>query len=232
MKLTSKSVKKDPADFAPGHLANEAERKQFEAASMPRIERNRSLLFFAASLILNLAQGFSIAAMIPLQKVQVMQPTKLEGGRVIADPNSVKPFAPDREMTGYFLNQWTKSIHEIIGVQAADQATRKAAEMAVGTAKDQLREYLNKNNPFTLLAEAPGTTREYEYQSINFMPDGNIYLRFSTTTRRPGTPPKTQFYAMTATTTTIQPATTADYMRNPTGLHVTYFSISAETTAK
>lgn len=232
MKSTSQVAPMDPADFAPGEIAHDTARKMFEATEAKTVERNRSLLISAGLLLAVVAQSVTIATLLPLKEIQVLQPQMVESGRVVADPTPVGNIKITNAMTGYFLNQWVQSIHEISGVKAVEKSLLNAAAMTVGAAKDQFREWRTKENPFLLLSEAPGLTRDYEYRSLNFQDDGTALIRFSTTTRRPGTPPKVEYFLIAAKLTHIPTTTMEEYMRNPAGLYVTFFTKSEETTPK
>ncbi len=200
----------------------------FDRSAKPRVERNRWFVITAL-----LASGYlplliTLMMLFPLKTVETYLVTKAPGGRAIVDGQPIGTWVPDQEMIGFFVNDWARSVWDINASTLA-RTTKQSAEMTVGNAIEQLKALRVKDNPFALLNEAPGLVRTYENVSINFINDNTAFLRFNTTTLRPGIESKVRTYALTATFTRIKPATKAESLRNPAGLFITNFSHSEET---
>lgn len=224
---TSKSHSKTPPDFAPGGIADEPSRIYFDLLASERVGKKRLLYVVAALLVICGALSATLYAVMPLKTIETIPVWKVEGGRVVTDGQAVANWAPDQEMITYFVNSWAESVFDI-NAATIEATTRRAAEMTIGTATEQLRDLRERDNPMVLLRDSPGLIRTYEYSSANFVSDNVILLRFRATTRRPGSSPQTNSYALTATFTRIKPTDRNTLMRNPAGLYIKSFSLSEE----
>ncbi|MBK4736078.1 type IV secretion system protein [Noviherbaspirillum pedocola] len=224
---TSKSKAKQPPDFAPGELADETSRIYFDLLATERTGKKRLLyavVFLAGVIAL---QGGALFRLMPLKTIETIPVWKVEGGRVVTDGQAVASWAPDQEMIAYFVNSWAEAVFDINAATIED-TTRRAVEMTIGMATDQLRDLRQRDNPMVLLRDSPGLIRTYEYSSANFISDNVLLLRFKATTRRPNSTPQTVSYALTATFTRIKPTDRNTLMRNPAGLYIKSFSLSEE----
>lgn len=219
-----------PPDFAPGDIARDTSREYFERGAKASIERNR---WFLIALLLvggHIANGFAWGVMLPLKTVETYQINKVEGGRLVADPNAVGHWSPDSDSISYFLNKWASNVMEVNSA-TIEGTLAQASEIAVGTAKDQLRELRLKDNPLIMLRDVPGYSRNYEFVSFNTVKDDVVLLRFKTVTRR-GDFATTATHSMTITFTRVKPTTRAQVMKNPAGLFVTNFNLTEESVSQ
>lgn len=217
-------------DFAPGDIARDTSVEYFERGAKASIERNR---WFLISLLLvgaHIANGVAWGVVLPLKTVETYQINKVEGGRLVADPNAVGHWSPDSDSISYFLNKWASNVMEV-NAATIEGTLSEASEIAVGTAKDQLRELRLKDNPLIMLRDVPGYSRNYEFVSFNTVKDDVVLLRFKTVTRR-GDNATTATHSMTITFTRVKPTTRAQVMKNPAGLFVTNFNLTEESVSQ
>jgi type IV secretory pathway component VirB8 len=224
---TSKSHAKTPPDFAPGGIADEPGRIYYELLATERVGKKRLLYMVVALAVIAAGQSAALYELMPLKSIETFPVWKVEGGRAVSDGQAIANWAPDQEMITYFVNSWAESVFDI-NAATIEATTRRAAEMTIGTATEQLRDLRQRDNPMVMLRDSPGLIRTYEYSSANFISDNVILLRFKATTRRPGSSPQTTSYALTATFTRIKPTDRNSLMRNPAGLYIKSFSLSEE----
>jgi len=206
---------------------SDTEREYFERGAGTVIERNRWFLMcilLCVLLMLN-AAGWYVA--IPLKTVEVYGANKAEGGRLVVDSQPVGTWAPDKDSIEYFLNQWANNLYTV-NRSDIDKTMSAAAELTIGDAAAQMKEFRAKDNPLVSLANNLSYSRSYEFITINWIENNVALLRYSTTTRKNSDLPVVVTYAMKITFTRIKPTTREQVMKNPAGLFITNFDPTEE----
>jgi type IV secretory pathway component VirB8 len=232
MTQTDKKNAKKPVgtipDFAPAGI--QTAEKYFATGAKATIERNR---WFLVSLVLGAAHvlnGLSWNIFLPLKSIETVVVEKFDGGRMASDGTTVGNWVPDNDAISYFINKWANAVYDV-NRQTIDGTLVESADIVIGSAKDQLRELRNKDNPLLSLKEDTSYSRSYEYKSINFTNKDDVaLLRFKTITR--GAKPRETIYLMSVSYTRVKPTTRAQIMKNPAGLFITNFNVTEESTSK
>ena len=221
-----------PPDFTPGPTKQAAEQEYFARGAKKDVQNNR--LFFIAVLLAagHVLQGVAWNGFLPLKSVETYVVNQVDKGRLVADGTPVGTWTADDDAIDYFVNQWASKTWDVN--RATIEGTfAESAEQVVGTAKVQLQELRNRDNPIASLHDNPGYSRTYEFISMNKVKDDVRLLRYRTVTRpSPESAPKVTTYAMTLTFTRVKPRTRADVMKNPAGLFITSFNPTEESVSK
>ncbi|MCU6502325.1 type IV secretion system protein [Rugamonas sp. A1-17] len=205
------------------------EQEYFDRGAGAVIERNR---WFLVSILLSVAlivSGAGWYVALPLKTVEAYAVNKVEGGRLVTESQPFGNWTPDKDSIGYFLNQWANNLYDV-NRSDIDKTMAAAAELAIGDAAAQMKEFRAKDNPLISLQNNLSYSRTYEFITINFIEDNVGFLRFKTTTRKNSDAPVVTTYAMKITFTRIKPTTREQVMKNPAGLFITNFNATVEST--
>ncbi len=213
----------------PGPYEQAALQHYYERGSKEVIERNnwRILSFVMAGALL--LCGAAFWQLIPLHTVQTALVTKDSTGRAQVE-FAGGTWTPDADMKAAWLSDWTQALTEVNSA-TWERSIAKVTLLSVGTARDQVRDYLNRpaNQPALLLKDKPSYVREFQLRSVNAISDNVILIRYTLTSwPGPDSPKSVQAYALTATLATLKPETRADALANPTGLVVSNFNIAQD----
>ncbi|TAL72891.1 MAG: type IV secretion system protein [Burkholderiaceae bacterium] len=214
----------------PGPYAQAALQHYYERGSKEVIERNnwRTLSFVMAGALLLCAAAFW--QLIPLKTVQTALVSEDSTGRAqvrFAGGN----WTPDANMKAAWLADWTQALTEV-NAATWERSIAKVTLLSIGTARDQIRDYLHSpgNQPAVLLKDKPTYVREFQLRSVNTISENVILIRYTLTSwPSPGSPKQVDAYALTATLATEKPESSADALANPTGLVVSNFNIAQDT---
>lgn len=231
-KAKPESASSTPPDFTPGPTKQAAVQEYFARGSMKNVQNNR--MFFIAALLAagHVLQGVAWNGFLPLKSVETIVVNQLDKGRLVTDGTPVGTWNPDDDALDYFVNQWASKTWDV-NRATIESTFAESAEQVVGTAKVQLKELRDRDNPLASLHDNPGYSRTYEFISINKIKDDVRLLRFRTITRRSlDAPPIYTTYAMTVTYTRVKPRTRAEVMKNPAGLFITSFNPTEESVSK
>lgn len=221
-----------PPDFTPGPTKQAAEQEYFARGAKKDVQNNR--LFFIAVLLAagHVLQGVAWNGFLPLKSVETYVVNQVDKGRLVADGAPVGTWTPDDDAIDYFVNQWASKTWDV-NRATIESTFAESAEQVVGTAKVQLQELRNRDNPLASLHDIPGYSRTYDFISMNKVKSDVRLLRFRTVTRlSPEAAPTITNYAMTVTFTRVKPRTRADVMKNPAGLFITSFNPTEESVSK
>jgi type IV secretory pathway component VirB8 len=213
----------------PGPYEQAALKIYFERGSKEAVERNT---WRAVTVVLACALGLcglGFWQLIPLKTVETALVSKDSSGRAQVE-FAGKAWTPDSEMKAAWLSDWVQALSEV-NAATWERSVARAASLSVGTARDQIRDYLQRegNQPVLLLKDKPAYVREYKLTSVNNVNDNVLLLRFTLTSRpNPGANKITVAYAITATLTTVKPETRAQAIDNPSGLVVSNFNITED----
>ncbi|WP_454909589.1 type IV secretion system protein [Variovorax gossypii] len=214
----------------PGPYEQAALQQYFERGSKPVLEGNkwRAIAFVLASALVLSGVGFW--QLIPLKTVETALVSKDASNRAQVEFVG-GTWTPDTDMKAAWLSDWAMALTEV-NAATWERNVARVTSQAVGTARDQIRDYLRQegNQPAVLLKEKPAYVREYKLLSVNNVASNVVLLRFTLTSRPgPGSPKAVGAFALTATLATVKPETRAQAVANPTGLVVSNFNIAEDT---
>ena len=219
--------------FTPGPVHEAAARQYFERGSAEKILGNhwRTFCYVLAAALLALAAA--IWQMLPLKTVEVYVASRQDSGRLSSEQLDGE-WKPDQDMVLYFLSDWTSNLVEV-NVATWERTTARAIDFTANTGVDLTKDFLRRpeNNPAFLLKENSNFVRNYEMVSSNILKDGSALIRYRTVTRSGmGNSLITANFAITINYIRIKPANRKQALANPSGLAVTSFNISEESSKK
>jgi type IV secretory pathway TrbF-like protein len=217
------------ADHVPGPMEEAAVRMYFERGSKQSLEKNswRMSSFIAATIALVSTAGMVTMAM--RSNIEVFQVAKGDNGQVQV-LSATSKFVADEDIQMAWASRFLSELVEVSPALWKRNLTLVQSKV-VGTAADQVRSYLEKqdNNPAALLADKPGYVREYSRISVNKIANMTYIVRYEITSRpSPGSYPEKTTYAATINLVNVGHKTREDVFRNPEGLAVSGFSVSME----
>lgn len=227
VRKTNKSRQPIP-DFSPGEDGSAMAKQFLETIAESRVDTNFWRLISCLQSLMLVCGALALVILLPLKSVETIRVLQTTGGRLTSDGEVVGKWKPDQENINYFLNLWASKVFDI-NAATIDSTTRESSAIAIGTALQQLNELRTRENPYLLLRNSPGMTREYRFTSINMIDNQVALLRFKTLTRANGSV-TTVAFSMRITHTLIKPKTIDDVIKNPAGIFITSFNLSKEST--
>lgn len=214
----------------PGPHEQAAAQLYFERGSKQAIDKNHWRMTAFGSLTSTVVLSVALVMLFPLKTVETIQINKDQNGRVTVQNVDAQRFSADEDVKLSWANDWVTSLTEISNA-TWQRNVERAASKSVGTAIDQVRDYLGKadNQPAQILFEKPSYVREFNRLSLNSLSPDVVLVRYTLTSRPiPGSPKVVKGYAMTITLASIKPKSRDEVLNNPSGLAVQSFSISEE----
>jgi type IV secretion system protein TrbF len=235
MEKRNKTLGVSALQQTPGPLLQAASKEYFARGSLQSIQIGHWKIFASMQLVALMMMSAAMWQLIPLKTVEIVTVERVEGGggRVVSEAAKTG-WKPTEANISYQLNNWAESVFDI-NYSTWKRNVDRSAEMVSGTALEQLRELLRKEdfNPAALIANKSSFVRTYEFISLNFIKDDVALLRFKTTSRgQANATPIIKTFALTANFSFQPPKTQQEAVKNPAGLFITSFNLSEEASEK
>lgn len=201
----------------------------FEVYGSAVVEKNRYFVLLFVAGIMIVVLGFAIAAMLPLKKVVPYYIRVADNGTAVVDQsaaNGESSYKPGEAEKKYFLATWVRRLMEM-----DPNLTKKNIQenylQTSGKATAELTEYLKEEKPIEQLAADTSLTQTVKINGITFLQDDAALVKVSTEKRNKETA-KVQSWLVTLHFIMVPPTDPDEILKNPLGLYVTHFDVSAD----
>lgn len=197
----------------------------------PRLEANRLTLLLLGSLLVNIALGLSVAAMMPLkEKVPYFVASDKETGLVQVSPTAAQQFTPTEQNIKYFSAKFVRDLLTIDPYRSKTEFLPIAKTMVLSKAKTEINTFLSTDNTLEHMEKDPSLVRNVELRRITILPSAeNVVTAIVKLTTISGSGvSKVETKAVTLHYA-LEPVTSdSEAIRNPIGFYVTQFTIDEE----
>ena len=230
--MSKQAIKRVMGGHVPGPVEQAAMKVHYERGSQAVVDRNkwRTMAFLLVVVIIGMSGGF--VALLPLKSVEVVRVGQEASGRVVVDAQQQVNREWGDEVQMAWVSDWARMMFEV-NAPTWRRSVGKALSLTVGTAKSQSDDYLRleENNPPYLLGKDPSFVREVERVSVNVIQPNVVLIRFRLITRWSNGNKTVKQLAMTATLKQTTQTSREEIIENPSGLLLSNFSISDESSA-
>ena len=200
----------------------------FERYGSAVVEKNRYFVLLVLAIIMIAAMGFSIAALTPLKTI-VPYYIKVSGdGSATVDSSSAgsTDYKPGESEKRYFLANWVTRLLTIDTYLTRKNIKENYIQTS-GKATDELTNFIHDAKPVELMVADPSLTQTVKINGINFLQDDAALVKV-TTERRTKDTTETKSWLVTLHYVLVPPKDPDEILKNPIGLLVTHFDVTAE----
>lgn len=214
----------------PDTAFGEARSRWFENYGSSIVDKRR---YFFIALVLGavcIVQALAITTILPLKEIvpYVIGFDKESGGPKVTNV-VVEKYKPGEPELRYFLAKWVTKLLTI-DRYTMQRDLNEAYYMTRGKASDQFTDFMGTDNPVKQITADLTLARTVEISSVNFVSEGAVIVRVTTTGRSAASSAKvdTKKLAITVHYIHVPPKTEKEIFENPLGLFVTHFAITKE----
>lgn len=213
---------------APITAFDKARIEWYERYGSAVVEKNRYFVLLVVAVVMVIAMAFSIAAMAPLKTVVPYYIKVANDGSVSVDSSGIgsSSYKPGEAEKKYFLAGWVTRLMTIDPYITKKNINDNYLQTS-GKANDELTAYLRDQKPIEAMTADPNLTQTVKINGINFLQDDAALVKLSTE-RRTKDNVETKSWLVTLHYVLIPPKDPDDILKNPLGLFITHFDVSAE----
>lgn len=208
-----------------------------EAIARPTVESSRYFVLLVVALIVIGILAGAIWNMLPLKEVQpwIVEVNAVTGERSLKKDSALKSntYKPSQAVLDRELFNFVRSLY-YLNADAPKMVEESIAEAYSTYARDravqQVREILEREQPFQRMKTIPGLARTVDKKTITYRSDAPVALiRFSSAeVQRGSTAPVVRNFAMQVTFVQVPPTKPEDIEKNPLGIYITHLDVQEE----
>ena len=197
----------------------------------PQLEANRITLLLVGSLMVNIALGFGIAALIPLkERVPYFVASNKETGLVQVSALAAQKFTPTEQNIKYFAAKFVRELLTIDPYRTKNEFLPSAKTVVLSKAKTQIDNFLTTDSTLERMAKDPSLVRNVAFERITILPSAeNVITAIVKLTTLSGNEPAESVIKAITLHYVLQPVKSdIEALSNPIGFYVTQFTIDEE----